>query len=82
VKTHFRCILCSSVIDFCSCEVEVTIFPWSDNYYVRYVGPWRNPVNLDVELSTHQSKGLWVKAVVTQLDTKSSTATNIIQCVL
>jgi hypothetical protein len=49
---------------------------------MRYVGPWRDPVNLDVELSTHQSKGVLVKAIVTQLNTKSSTDANIVQRIL
>ena len=81
-KTHFRCIVCWPVCDFCRCEVEVTRFPRSNDHYMRNIGTWRNSVKFDAELSSYHSEGLWVETVVTQMNTKSSTGTNIIYSVL
>jgi hypothetical protein len=81
-KTHLRCIVCWPVGDFCRCEVEVTGFPWSNDHYMRYVGSWRNSIKFDAELSSYHSEGFWVETVVTQLNTKSSTGTNIKYSVL
>lgn len=80
--THFRCVLCWPVVDFCSCEVKISILPWSDYYHMRYVGSWRDPIKFNVELATNHSECFWVETVITQLHPKSSTRTNIVQRIL